>query len=90
VFKCQKYGYTASQCDKVEEDTTDKKRSVINTLSVPNRMLKEIDIDDISFDALLGTGSQVIIISKNTYNRIKSYKLIGLTIYLTGLDKKER
>jgi len=76
----------------MNENTTDKKASVVNAiaLSTMNRMYsKQITVNGTRLEALIDTDSQVTIIRKDVYNKIKPNTLSGDAICLTGLGKNE-
>ncbi|KYN05238.1 hypothetical protein ALC62_03866 [Cyphomyrmex costatus] len=92
-FKCQKYGHTANLCNALDDSkaVTDKKTAVINTVtdSSNGRMFKQITINDVQAKALINTGSQITVMRKDVYDKMKSNKLCENSICLTGFGKNE-
>ena len=73
------------------EAVADKKMVVINTVtdSSSDRMFKRITINGVRVNALIDTGSQITVMRKDVYDRMKLDKLWGNSICLTGFGKNE-
>ena len=73
------------------EAVADKKTAVINTVtdSSSGRMFKQITINGVQVNALIDTGSQITVMRKDVYDRMKLDKLRGNNICLTGFGKNE-
>ena len=64
---------------------------VINTVtdSSSGRMFKQITINGVQVNALIDTGSQITVMRKDVYDRMKLDKLRGNSICLTRFGKNE-
>ncbi|XP_011059060.1 PREDICTED: uncharacterized protein LOC105148815 [Acromyrmex echinatior] len=94
-YNCGDKGDKAKNCKKKELDDSeavaDKKTTVINTVTdaPSDRMCKRITINDVRVNALIDPGSQITVMRKDIYDRMKLDKLRRNNIRLTGFGKNE-
>lgn len=90
-FKCQKFGHVASKCNATDEDEPDKKVSTVNAITLPpvNKMIKEVVINNRPVNALIDTGSQVTLVCRDVYDKIRSSSTLDSVIGLAGFGRGE-
>ncbi|KYN17332.1 hypothetical protein ALC57_10382 [Trachymyrmex cornetzi] len=92
-FKCKKFWHTANLCNASDDNkaVADKKTTLINTVtdSSNSRMFKRIAVNGARVSALIDTGSQITVIRKDVYDKMKLNKSQGNSICLTGFGKNE-